>query len=289
MRSLLFVPADSEKKMAKGAGSAADGLILDLEDSVAPERRPVGRELVRDFLGQTRGSQKLYVRINPLDTADALSDLTAVVGGGPDGVMLPKCGSGQDVARLDHYLSALEVREGLPQGGIRILPIVTEVAGALFHLESYIGCSDRLEGLMWGAEDLSADLGASRNRRPDGRYDDAFRMARTMMLMGARAAGVTPYDTVYIDFRDEAGLEAECLEGRQQGFLGKPAIHPAQVEVINRAFSVTKEEVAWAKRVVAAFAEQPGAGVVGLDGVMLDKPHLRQAETLLQRAEEQAK
>ena len=287
MRSLLFVPADSEKKITKGAASAADGLILDLEDSVAPQNRPAGRELTRSFLAQPRTGKTLIVRINPLATPDALPDLAAVAGGAPDGVMLPKCAGAEEVVRLDHYLTALEAREGLPPGQIKIFPIITETAAAMFTTHSYQGASPRLTALMWGAEDLSADLGASRKRREDGQYDDPYRLARTLTLLAAHAAEVIPMDTVFIDYRDEAGLRAECLEGRQMGFLGKAAIHPAQIAIINEAYSVTPQEEAWAAQVVAAFAENPGAGVIGMDGVMLDRPHLRQAERLLERAKAQ--
>ena len=287
MRSLLFVPGDSEKKMAKGAACAADGLILDLEDSVAPENRAVGRQLTRAFLERSDVPNLRYVRINPLESPDALADLAAVVGGAPDGVMLPKCAGVEQVAQLDHYLSALEAREGLAPGGISILPIITETAAAMFSTHTYQQAGPRLTGLMWGAEDLSADLGASRKRLTDGQYDEPYRLARTLTLLAAHAAGVIPFDTVYVDFRDAAGLEAECLEGRQMGFLGKAAIHPDQVEIINRAYSVTAEEEAWAEKVVRVFAENPGMGVIGLDGVMLDRPHLRQAERLLARAKAQ--
>ena len=282
MRSQLFVPGDSERKMAKATDSGADCLILDLEDSLTPERRPEGRRIIRAYLeSRATRRQQLYVRINPLGSEAILADLAAIMPGAPDGVMLPKCRSGADVRVVDHYLSALEAREGLPAGSTKILPIVTEVAEAFFGLGSYAGCSPRLMGLMWGAEDVAADLGAGHNRRPDGSYEDVFRLGRSGTLLAAVAAGVIPFDTVFIDFRNLEGLEAECLAARRVGFLAKAAIHPGQVETINRAFSVTAEEVDWARRVVKAFADDPTAGVVGLDGVMLDKPHLRHAETIL--------
>ncbi|MCZ6532154.1 MAG: CoA ester lyase [SAR324 cluster bacterium] len=290
MRSQLFVPADSEKMLAKATQSGADCLILDLEDSLTADRKPQGRKTALAFMKERRPpGQQIYVRINPLGSGMALQDLAAVMAGAPDGIMLPKCRSGADVRELDHYLSALEAREGLPQGQTKILPIVTEVAGGLFTMSSYQDCGPRLMGMMWGAEDLSADLGASIKRLPDGAYDDPYRLARTVTLLGAKAAGVIPFDTVFIDFKDLAGLETECLAARQAGFLAKPAIHPAQVETINRAFSVALDEVEWARKVVRAFADNPSSGVVGLDGVMLDRPHLRQAETLLARAEEQSR
>ncbi len=289
MRSQLFVPADSESKLAKAAGCPTDCLILDLEDSLTPHRKPEGRRTALAFMKESRPeNQLIYVRINPLASGMALEDLAAIMAGAPDGIMLPKCRSGDDVRELAHYLNALEVREGLSPGQTKVLPIVTEVAAGMFSMSSYQDCSPRLIGMMWGAEDLSADLGASSNRQPDGAYDDPYRLARTLTLLGAVAAGVIPFDTVFIDFRDPQGLEAECLAARQAGFLGKPAIHPDQLEIINRAFSVTPEEVEWARKVVQAFADNPSSGVVGLDGVMLDRPHLKQAETLLARAESQA-
>lgn len=288
MRSQLFVPADSERKMAKGAESAADCLILDLEDSLTLDRKPEGRRMALAFMQERRPpAQQVYIRINPLTSGMALEDLAAIMAGAPDGIMLPKCRSGEDVRTLSLYLDALEAREGIEQGRTQILPIVTEVAAGVFTMSSYAGCSPRLMGMMWGAEDLSADVGASVKRLPDGSYDVPYRLARAVTLLGARAAGVIPFDTVFIDFRDPEGLEAECLAAREAGFLAKAAIHPAQVDIINRAFSVTEEEIEWARRVVKAFADNPSSGVVGLDGVMLDRPHLRQAETILARAAEQ--
>lgn len=288
MRSQLFVPADSEKKMAKASETGADCLILDLEDSLTPDRKPEGRRMALEFMRERRPAhQQVYVRINPLTSGMALEDLAAIMAGAPDGIMLPKCRSGDDVRELAHYLSALEAREGLVEGQTRILPIVTEVAAGIFTMGSYAGCSERLLGMMWGAEDLSADVGASVRRLPDGAYDDTYRLARAATLLGATAAGVIPFDTVFIDFHDADGLEAECLAARKAGFLAKAAIHPAQVDIINRAFSITPEELQWARKVVQAFAENPSSGVVGLEGVMLDRPHLKQAETIIARAESQ--
>jgi citrate lyase subunit beta/citryl-CoA lyase len=284
-RAWLFVPGDSERKLAKAEGIGADVLILDLEDAVAAERRPAGRALVREYLSARRvaGARRpeLWVRINPLASADALADLAGVMPGAPDGIVLPKTDSGDDVARLAHYLSALEAREGIADGRTRILPVATETARALFHLHSYSGVSARLAGLTWGAEDLPAALGASTNRGPDGELAFVYQLARALCLAGAVAARVQPVDTVYPDFRDSAGLEKTCARARMDGFTGKIAIHPDQVPVIQRAFSPTEAEVAHAKRVVAAFQANPAAGTVGLDGQMLDKPHLTQAERIL--------
>ena len=286
MRSQLFIPADSEKKLAKGAESGADCLILDLEDSLTLERKPEGRRMALEFMRERRPPrQQVYVRLNPLTSGMLLEDLAAIMAGAPDGVMLPKCRSGEDVREVGYYLSALEAREGLPEGQTKILPICTEVAEGVFTMLSYKGCSPRLMGMTWGAEDLAADVGASIKRLPNGRYDDPYRMARSVVLLGAVAAGVVPFDTVFIDFRDPEGLEAECKAARQAGFLAKMAIHPAQVDIINRAFSVSSEELEWARKVVRAFADNPTSGVVGLEGVMLDRPHLRQAETIIARAD----
>lgn len=286
VRSMLFVPGDSERKMAKGAGSPADALILDLEDSVAAERTAMARGLVHEYLTAhaDRSARQLWVRINPLSTGQALADLAAVVSGRPDGIILPKPDSGADVAVLDHYLSALEVREGVPAGSVKIIPVATETAAAVFTLGSYAGCSPRLVGMTWGAEDLSAALGASTNRGPGGGYAFTYEMARSLCLAGAVAAEVQPLDTLYADFRDAAGLAADSRASRQTGFTGRLAIHPDQVSVINDAFTPDPAEIAHARRVVEAFAASPGIGVVGLDGMMLDMPHLKQARRVLAMA-----
>ena len=287
LRSMLFVPGDSERKLAKGAGSPADALILDLEDSVAAERTEVARGLVRDYLNAhaDRAARQLWVRINPLSTPQALRDLAAVIGGRPDGIMLPKPESGADVTVLDHYLSALEAREGVPPGSIKIIPVATETAGAVFTLGTYAGCSTRLVGMTWGAEDLSAALGASTNRTTGGGYAFTYELARSLCLAGAVAAEVQPMDTLYPDFRDSAGLAADSRASRQTGFTGRLAIHPDQVSIINDAFTPDPAEVAHAQRVVDAFAASPGIGVVGLDGMMLDMPHLKQARRVLAMAD----
>lgn len=281
---MLFVPGDSERKLAKGAGSGADALILDLEDSVAPERTAVARALVRDYLvaHPARTGQQLWVRINPLSTEKALLDLAAIVRGAPCGIVLPKTDGGADVAVLGRYLDALECRDGV--GGIGIIPVATETAAALFSLGSYAGCSARLRGMTWGAEDLSADLGASTNKDASGGYAPVYELARSLCLAGAVAAGVQPLDTLFPDFRDTPGLVAASQRSRQQGFTGRLAIHPDQVAPINAAYTPDEAEVAHARRVVAAFAAAPGTGVVGLDGMMLDMPHLKQARRVLAMA-----
>jgi citrate lyase subunit beta / citryl-CoA lyase len=288
LRSFLFVPGDSERKLGGADASGADALVLDLEDSVASAGKPRARELVAAFLkDRPRAERKsqLWVRINPLDTALALTDLAAVAGAAPDGVVLPKADGPADVARLSHYLDALETQAGLGLGSIRVLPVATETAAAPFNLREYAAAGlDRLWGLTWGAEDLSAALGASGNRDPAGEWAFTYRMARSLTLLAARAAGVQPIDTVYVDFRDEAGLRSSSRASRAEGFTGRLAIHPAQVPAINESYLPSLEELEHARRVVAAFDAEPGAGTVGLDGKMIDIPHLKQARALLEDA-----
>ncbi len=287
-RSWLFVPADSERKLAKGAASSADALILDLEDSVAPANLPAARRLAAEFLA-ARGNrpQQAWVRINALATPLALHDLAAVVRARPDGIVLPKADSAADVATLGHFLSALEVASGLAEGGIGVVVVATETPAALFSLGSYAAAGPRLAGLTWGAEDLATALGATGNRE-DGGYEFTFRLARSLCLAGAAAAGVAPLDTVFTDFRDTSGLEGEARAARRAGFVGKLAIHPDQVEPINRAFTPDAAEIAHAERIVAAFAANPGLGTVGIDGKMIDMPHLKQARRLLERIRQHA-
>ena len=285
MRSLLFVPADSQRKLDRSRQSGADALILDLEDSVVPANRPAARQQASAFLTSSGSAGfRRYVRINPLASGVALHDLVAVVPERPDGILLPKC-LPEDVRTLDHYLSALEVASGLAPGGIRIIAIATETPAAMLALANhadngYASLSARLEGITWGAEDLSAALGGH-NRRADGIYDDVYRMARSLCLLAAAAAEAAPIDTIYTDFRDEKGLAAECAAARRSGFTAKMAIHPAQIPVINEAFSVTEDERIWARKVMSAFAENPDAGTLALDGKMVDRPHLTLARRLL--------
>lgn len=289
LRSFLFVPGDSEKKLGKGAGSGADALILDLEDAVAPSRKALARDLVAAYLAAREpGSPRLYVRINPLDEG-GLDDLAGIVRPGLDGIMIPKIDGPADVVRLGHGLDVLERREGMSPGGVRILPVATETARAPFGLGAFPDHAlPRLYGLTWGAEDLSTALGASTNRNPDGVLALTYRMVRSLMLLAAKASGVEAVETLYADFRDEAGLRRDSEAAAREGFSGRIAIHPAQVAAINAAFSPSPEEVAHARRVVAAFAAEPEAGTVGLDGKMLDIPHLKQARRVLERNESHA-
>jgi citrate lyase subunit beta/citryl-CoA lyase len=289
LRSLLFIPGDSEKKLGNGDRAGADALVLDLEDSVLPERKERARELTVEYLkGRPKADRRseLWVRINSLESRLALADLSAVVAAEPDGVMLPKTEGPSDVARLSFYLDALEAQAGLGIGSTRVLPVATETAAAPFNLGSYSAIRlPRLLGLTWGSEDLSTALGASTNRDASGDWAFTYRVVRSLMLMGAKAAGVQAIDTLYTDFRNEAGLRTASRISRAEGFTGRLAIHPAQVAAINESYLPSAEEVEHARRIVAAFEKSSGAGAVGLDGKMVDIPHLKQAQALIQRAE----
>lgn len=286
LRSFLFVPGDSEKKMAKAVQTAADALVLDLEDAVSADRIAFARKSVVNFLTEhtDRTRQQVWVRINPLDSDKALSDLAAIVVGAPDGVLLPKCTGAEEVVLLGNYLTAMEQREGLPLGHIKILPVATETAASMFELGSYRECSTRLHGLTWGAEDLSTAVGASTNRSDTNSYEFTYQLARSLCLLGAKAARVQAVDTIRADFRDRDGLIAEVRRARQDGFNAKFAIHPDQIQYINDGFLPDQAEVAYANSVVAAFDAAHEAGVVQLGGKMLDKPHLTQALQILELA-----
>ncbi|ESW88136.1 citrate lyase [Mesorhizobium sp. LSJC269B00] len=286
MRSLLFVPGDSEKKLDKGFGAGADVVIVDLEDSVAPQNKASARDIAARFIGGNRQqtSSAIYIRVNDLSTGLTDDDLAALVPVKPDGIMLPKSNSGQDVQQLSVKLRVHEAENGLPDGAIKILPIITETAAGLLAAATYAGASARLAGFTWGAEDLSAAIGARAARDDNGRYTDVFRLARTMTILAAGAAEVAAIDTVFPAFRDMAAFEAECTEAERDGFTGKMAIHPAQVPVINAAFTPSAEAVQRSQAIVAAFEAAGNPGVVGIDGKMYDRPHLRLAERLLARA-----
>jgi len=286
LRSFLFVPGDSERKLVKAETTEADALILDLEDAVAEENIGRARGMVKEYLAarRARGRQQLWVRINPVQTPKALADLAAIMSGGPDGIMLPKSDSATETIALSHYLSALEMREGLASESTRIIPVATETPRALFALNSYHGASARLFGLTWGAEDLATAVGASTNRLLDGEYEFTYKLARSLCLLAASAAGVAAIDTISTNLKDREGLHADSQAARRAGFSGKMAIHPNQVDIINQAFTPDENEVAFAHRVVDAFAAAHGAGTIQLDGKMLDRPHLTQAERLLEIA-----
>ncbi len=279
MRSFLFVPGDSVRKFESAKKTAADALILDLEDSIAPEGKVAARGITLQMLGQRNPAQKMYIRVNALDTELTLGDLAAVMPGRPDGIVLPKCAGASDVNRLSLYLDAFEAASGIAQGTTRIVTVATETARAVIKLMDVENMSPRLWGMMWGAEDLAASLGASRNRT-DGRYHSPFVLARDLCLIAAAAAGVVAIDTIATDIDDLEGLKAELIAARQDGFLAKAVIHPKHVDIVNAAFMPTADEIAWSERVVAAFAGNP-SGVVKMDGKMLDKPHLRAAEKIL--------
>ena len=283
IRSLLFVPGDSPRKFASALRTTADALILDLEDSVALPQKVQARQetlaMLRAPEAQT-AKKALFVRVNALDTGLTLQDLAAVMPAAPFGIVLPKCSSGQDVTTLSHYLDAFEAAAGHTAGQTRILGIATETAASLFGLGSYAKVSPRLWGLMWGGEDLQASLGSTTNQ-VEGRWTDPYRVARSLCLAGAAAAGVEAIDTVATDIRNLEAVSSEAMAARRDGFTGKAVIHPSHVEPVNQAFTPTADEVTWAERVVRAFTEQPDAGVVQMDGKMVDKPHLRAAQRIL--------
>lgn len=282
LRTLLFVPGDRPERMAKAMGTAARALILDLEDAVAHTRKAAARAMTADFLRSTpRGDKRLFVRVNPLSSGMTDEDLAAVVACGPDGIVFPKAEGGASLAELDRRIGALEAEAGLPAGKIAILPIATETPTAMFTLGSYGGVTGRLVGLTWGAEDLPAAIGASGSREADGSYTAPYEIARALTLFGAAAADVAPIETVFPDFRNLDALAAYARRGRRDGFTGMMAIHPAQIDVIEAAFAPSVEELDWARRVIAAFAENPDAGALQLDGKMVDYPHLKQARRLL--------
>ena len=287
MRSMLFVPADSEKKFAKAMTSGADALIIDLEDSVAPDNKSRARQSALAFLKEAGSDPRrpcLIVRINSLQSGLTDADLDAVAAGRPDAIMLPKAEGGASVIHADAKLAVREAAVGLPDGHVKIVPIATETAASLFVVGTYAGSSARLSALTWGAEDLSAELGAETNRDADGRYLDPYRLARTLCLAGAAAARVPAIDTVYIDFRDDDGFRRDCEAARRDGFTARMAIHPAQVPIVNEVFTPTAEAIAQAKMIVDAFAANPGAGTLAIAGVMADQPHLLRARRVLERA-----
>jgi citrate lyase subunit beta / citryl-CoA lyase len=284
MRSFLFVPADSAKKLDKAMTSGADALIVDLEDSIALDGKARARQSAAAFLKEAMAAANrpyLLVRVNGLQTGLTDADLDAIAPAKPDAIMLPKAEGGTALVHADAKLAVREAVSGLPDGTIKILPIATETAAALFLVGTFAGASARLIGLTWGAEDLSAELGARANRDAQGRFLDPYRLARALCLAGAAAAQVPAIDTVYVDFRDEKGFRRECEEACRDGFAGKMAIHPAQVPIINEVFTPSAEALSHARAIVDAFAQNPGAGVVGIDGVMYDRPHLAKAQRLL--------
>jgi citrate lyase subunit beta/citryl-CoA lyase len=275
-RSLLFVPGDRPERFAKAEASGADALILDLEDAVAAAAKDAARVAVAERLRASRDGVALVVRVNPLDTDLCAADLVALGGLSPDAVMLPKAEGAASVRALAERLATAGI-------AAPILPIATETPAAIFQLGSYAGCEAPLAGLTWGAEDLPAAIGAATSREEDGRFTAPYEMARSLTLFGAHAAGVAPIETVYPAFRDLEGLARYAARAARDGFTGMMAIHPVQVATINAAFTPTAEQLDHARRVVAAFADAPGAGALQLDGRMIDAPHLAQARRVLAR------
>src|SRR5213080_1524846 len=255
MRSFLFVPGDSPRKFENAKKTAADALILDLEDSIAPEEKVGARRTVREMLDARNPSQKVYIRVNALDTGMTLGDLAAVMRGRPDGIVLPKCAGAADVNRLSLYLDAFEAAAGIEHGSTRIVTVATETARAVLKLLDFENMSPRLWGMMWGAEDLAASLGASRNRTA-GRFHGPFLLARDLCLISAAAADVVAIDTIATDINDLDALREESVAARQDGFLAKAVIHPKHVDVVNAAFMPTDEEIAWSAKVVKGVQRQ---------------------------------
>ena len=275
MRSLLFVPGDSERKIMKALDSQADVVILDLEDAVAPDNKASARQLCAEVLKTPANGRKRYVRVNPLTSGLTTTDLEAVLPAGPDGLLQPKTETGKDVRQLVEMIG----------GDLPIIAIATETAGAIFGLGTYVSAGSQLEALTWGAEDLSNEVSALASRDDEGDLTSPYQLARNLCLFGARAAEVEPIDTVYVDFRNEAGLKSECLAAVRDGFTAKLAIHPAQIPVINEAFTPSQSAIAEAQRVIDAFAAAGNPGVINLDGQMYDIPHLKRARKLIARAE----
>lgn len=287
MRSYLFTPGGNERMLSKVRESAADAVILDLEDAIAPERKAAARAMTAEFLSDfesSAGTPRLYVRINDLESGLADDDLSAIVPAEPFGIMLPKAKSGADVDTLSAKLEALEKQHGIAAGSMAVFVLAAETPEALLNISSFQECDRRVSGYTWGGEDLAMALGARSNRDSSGRYSEPIALARNLCLVAAAAAGVPAIDTVYTDFRNLDGLERDAKEAARDGFAGKAAIHPDQVAIINAAFTPDAEEITRARRIVQAFKDNPGAGAVGLDGSMVDRPHLVIAERTLERA-----
>jgi citrate lyase subunit beta / citryl-CoA lyase len=282
LRSLLFVPGDSERKFEKAAQCGADVLILDLEDSVAPPRKAAARALAARLIDRRdKCDWSFFVRVNALDTGLTLDDLAAVVRPGLDALMIPKTNGAADVERIANYLDALEARAAMPLGSVKLAIVATETAKAMFALGSYAPAHPRLAALTWGGEDLAAALGATANREDDGVWTFPYQVARAQCLFAASAADVAAIDTVFVDFRDKDGFERDCRVSRRDGFTGRMAIHPDQVAAINRWYAPSDAEISRAQKIVAAFEANPGAGALGIDGQMVDVPHLKAARKIL--------
>jgi len=283
IRSTLFVPADSEKKLAKAAQSGADALVLDLEDAVLSERKPVARDMMQRYLEGLPDRGHVWVRVNDLASGETLKDLARVVPARPAGILLPKVKGPECVAVLGHYLDALEVEHGLSPGHVRITAIVTETPSAMLRMGELVRqAHPRISHVAWGGEDLSAALGAGDPRTPEGAWRPMYEYARNQCLLLGHALGAEVLDTVYVNFKDPDGLRSACRQSRYDGFTGRIAIHPDQVAIINESFTPSEAELNMARRVVEAF--KSGAGAVSIDGKMFDVPHLKAARRLLSAA-----
>ncbi|MFA5524981.1 MAG: CoA ester lyase [Tissierellales bacterium] len=281
IRSLLFVPCDSERKLAKCPSVGADAIVLDLEDSVLPDRKPLAREMMKEFLAQAGTREQYWVRINDLTSGELLKDLPAVVAAKPRGIIFPKLRGPEDLDLMRNYLDALEAANDYEEDEqLAIAALVTETPNALLRLGEIIRQPQpRVTALMWGGEDLSSALGAGDPRAPDGSWRPTYEYARTQAILASHALGVEAIDTVYVDFRNPEGLRASCQASRYDGFTGRVAIHPDQVAIINDAFTPSAEELDMARRIVEAFKD--GQGAVSIDGKMFDIPHLNAARRLL--------
>ncbi|MFZ9905328.1 MAG: HpcH/HpaI aldolase/citrate lyase family protein [Steroidobacteraceae bacterium] len=289
MRSMLFVPGDRPERFEKAENSGADAVIFDLEDAVAAERRVEARGHIADYLRRSSRTVPLWVRINPIDVVEAgvqvaLADLAAIVAARPDGIMLPKARHGDDVRRLDHWLEALEASAGLMPGVIRVIPMITETAGALLAMSTFASMPARVIGATWGAEDLATDLGALGNRHASGRYEAPYVWASSLCLTAAAAAGVLAIDTVDTEIRDIDAMRARARESRRMGYVGKLAIHPAQVAAIHDAFTPSDAELEEARNIIAAFEAAPGVGALRIEGKLIDRPHWVKAQRVLAAA-----
>jgi citrate lyase subunit beta / citryl-CoA lyase len=282
LRSMLFVPGDSERKFAKASGIGADALILDLEDSVAPSMKAEARAMVAALLDDRSARDwSFFVRVNPFDTGMTFDDMAAIVKPGLDGLLIPKADGAPDIVRIGEELDRLEAAAGMAVGTVKIAVVATETAIAMFNLASYTPAHPRLIALTWGAEDLAAAVGATANKEENGDWTSPYLMARNMCLFAASAAGVAPLDTLYTDFRDPEGLERDCRRARRDGFTGRIAIHPDQVAIINHCFNPSEAEIAEAQMIVDAFDAQPEVGTLGIGGKMYDIPHLKAARKTL--------
>jgi citrate lyase subunit beta/citryl-CoA lyase len=285
LRSLLFVPGDSERKYERAQASGADALILDLEDSVSADNKASARRSVGRMLAdRTSRDWSFFVRPNPVDSGLLLTDLEAVIRPGLDGLIIPKAAGAADVVQISRLLDDLEEAAGMTTDTVKLIVICTETPAAMFTLASYTPPHPRLLGLTWGAEDLAAAIGATSNRESDGSLTFPYQLARAQCLFAAASAGVVPLDTPYTDFRDIAGLEADCRRARRDGFAGRLAIHPDQIATINTSFTPSRAEIDQALAIVSAFDANPGAGTLGIDGKMVDAPHLKAARRLLAAA-----